>query len=199
MKMTMGVALPTDRSRGRLFENLGKSWWVDLNGGDLPQPILVRLRTSPEGSLVCTGLIIGAFADQEISARDLREIRLGEILENFSSLLAAHKKDKATRELGRVTVGDLLEFSAEHEVARTTLPPGPLGHSREHFELVAKQYRAALVSDPRRPIQRVAQQHWVSEATVHRWLQRCRELGIPIPGTKKRAPKRKQQQRGRKK
>lgn len=192
----MSVALPSDRSRVHVFDGLKSHMWIDLNGGGLPQPILVRLARTPEGSLACTGLIIGAFGDEEITPRDLRGIRLGEILANFSSLLAAHKKNKATRELGRVTIGDLLEASAEGEVRSAVHRPGPRGRPREHFERVAEDYRAALVSHPRSPIKQVAYLWSVNEATVHRWLERCLELGIDIPGKHLQTPKGKQKRRG---
>jgi hypothetical protein len=188
MERPYSMTIPYPMDRRSVFEGLGRNWWVEVFGAGDKVPIQVRLATSPEGSLVCTGLIIGGFQNEAISARDLRGIRLGEILADLATALGEHRKQKALRnveELRRVTIGDLLESSAAWVVKPTKLRPGPHGHPREHFEGVAMAYRAALVSAPRRPIKTLAEQYHASEATVRRWVQRARDMGLlgeSVPG-----------------
>ncbi len=192
MKMRILPPPPLPGNPKSLFDGLRGSWWVEFTEGDLPQRVLLRLATSPEGTIICTGLIVGAFPpEEEISARDLRSIRLGEILSNLGNLLEAHKEFKRKGELKnlaefrRVTIGDMLEASVDYIVRPTTLRPGPKGQPREHFEDVAKAYRAALISDPRRPVKRLAEQYHASGATVRRWIQRARDMGLlgeSVPG-----------------
>jgi hypothetical protein len=195
----MSVLFPLDRPKR--YDSLSRRPWIEVYGADERVPILVDLSTSPEGALVCTGLVIGAFTVEEITARDLREIRLGEILADLGTALTNQKKSKAIRnadELRRITIGDLLEEAASWVVKPTKLRPGPHGHPREHFEDVARAYRAALVSDPRRPIKRLAEQYHASEATVRRWVQRARDMGLlgeSVPGKAGEGSKQKQQQR----
>jgi hypothetical protein len=183
---SMSVLLPQDRRKR--YDSLSRRPWIELYGAHDRTPILVELATSPEGTLVCTGLVVGAFTQEEITARDLREIRLGEILTDLGIAVTNQKKSKAIRnpeELRRITIGDQLEDAVSWVVKPTKLRPGPHGHPREHFEGVATAYRAALVWSPGRPIKTLAEQYHASEATVRRWVQRARDMGLlgeSVPG-----------------
>lgn len=55
--------------------------------------------------------------------------------------------------------------------------PGRRGHPDAFFAQVAKQYRAAQVRSPTKPVQSMANHAKRNPATIHRWLTRARELG----------------------
>jgi hypothetical protein len=58
--------------------------WVQLSGGDLPCEIEVRLGKVGAGQFVCTGICVGApdssESRYEVTARMLRDVRLGNVL-----------------------------------------------------------------------------------------------------------------------
>ena len=144
--------------------------WCVFSGGQLPHPVAIRAARSPDGRLVCTGLALGGLdgdaaaseePEPEITARDLRAIPL-------SQLLAGG---------GKELVGGLLGLTAT-DFSGLRARPGPTGHPREHFEGVAEAYRRALVESPRSPVKWVSQELHYSDATVRRWLRRCRDMGL---------------------
>jgi hypothetical protein len=146
-----------------------------LLGGDLP--LAFQVGTAADGRLVCTGLLIGWNEPRaEVTARALRNIRLGEILGDLVPMGARAPTAKG-RKAARALVTDAPR-------ARTRRP-GPAGHPREHYEQVAKLYKEA--GKRRAPVKWVAEQMDASPATVHRWLQKCREDGL-LARTQRRGP-----------
>ena len=75
------------------------------------------------------------------------------------------------------------------------IKPGPDGWDHEHFERVAAAYRKALTTHPGGPVRALVAQMGRSEATVHRWLQRCRDMGLLGPTRIERAEARRQRTR----
>lgn len=158
------------------LERLKGDQWDVIDGGELPMPVALRVgRRRDDGRLVCTGLILGTYVTdddgelmpaegknvQEITARDLRSIPLGEIL------------------TGRLASLLRLGFPADsgsYEGPRAR--GGPKGYPREHFEGVAAAYRRALHEAPRAPIKTLAAQLHTSEATARRWVRRARDLEL---------------------
>lgn len=143
--------------------------WSVFYDGQLRHPVAIRAARLPDGRLVCTGLALGVLnadvdadvladnAEREITARDLRAIPLSQLLTGGGG-----------RFLGLV--------SADYSGLRAR--PGPTGHPREHFEGVAEAYRRALVESPRSPVKWLTQELHLSDATVRRWLRRCRDMGL---------------------
>lgn len=180
----------------RLLKDVIASKWQGFEGGGLPHPVLLRLEKSPEGRLICTGVIIGAGkprrGSREVTARELRRIPLGEIVSICGEYVRATPKPTRLstgawmfegtfmEELaGIFLTGDLKAYTGP--VAR----PGPKGYPREHFEGVASAYRDALLTAPSRPIAALQGQMSASEATIRRWVQRARDMGLlgdSIPG-----------------
>lgn len=158
----------------------GQPYWVAVEGVGVPFPIVLRLGKGPDGRLACTGMVIGPDLElgQEITGRSLRDIPLGEIL----SMIGGHDFPGAEELGGAVT----------HPWRRPAARPGPVGLSREDLQQVADDYRAALLQAPRRPIKLLAEELHASEATIRRWVQRTRDMGLlgPVqPGKAGEKPK----------
>lgn len=135
--------------------------------------ILVRPAKSPsDGRLICTGLVVGAFGEEELTVRRLRSLPLAQILETLG------RADHEPVLLALFPQG-VPEFGPR-------VKPGPKGHPNVHFEQIADAYRAALGSAPRSPMKTLThaynkgrpQAEWVSEVTVRRWVQRARDKGF---------------------
>lgn len=180
----LGFTFLTPGALGTTFEGLGADWWIRVEGGDLSQPALVRLGRSPEGALVCTGLLLGAEGRHEVTARGLRDIRLAEVV---SALAATAQRARRVRKplpresdsinaFYRALIGTALDDGPL--AAPPKLRPGPRGHPREHFKAVAERYRRSLLLQPRAPIKALALELNASEATVRRWVQRARDMGF---------------------
>jgi hypothetical protein len=161
-----------------------KGTWVRAAGGDLPQPVLVRLGLSDDGRLVATGLHIEA--PSELAARDLRlplAWIVGEIAARrpdvFKSLLAERLEyaDRIKRARGKM---DTLRAAAQ-PVGRPVMRrarPGRRGHPDAHYRQVAQAYRRAKRQHPRGPIRALMEELHASEPTVHRWLNTAVEKGF---------------------
>jgi hypothetical protein len=170
--------------------------WIGFSGKDLPFPVAMSLGRAPDGRLICTGLLIANLdlpaiydppADApewygsqrvEVTPRSLRKLPLAELLESVVAL-----RDDPR---GRAFFREIFRLADE----LPTLPrrrPGPRGYDRAHFEQVADAYRAALAHTPHAPIKALAQQLHYSEATVRRWLQRARDMGLLGASTPGRA------------
>ncbi len=147
----------------KVFVDLGEFPWCEITIKGFPVPLLGCFAKTVDGRLVCTGLMLDPRSNTEISARILREIPLGRILT-----------------LGNVgLLPGYVKSAKPYQPAR--VKSGPKGWPREHFVKVAQAYRQILVTHPRTPIRALARQLDRSEPTVHRWLQRSRDLGLLPP------------------
>jgi hypothetical protein len=156
--------------------------WNKFADGDLPQPVLIRLRQAPDGRLVCTGLIIGAVEEKEISGRDLRRISLPDVLELVDAETAARTKSQGWK--AYIDRPRAAPISTDTSYSPPTLRPAA-GWPREHFEQVARAYRANLVMHPFAPLKALARQLGTTEPTARRWVLRARDMGFlgrPLPG-----------------
>jgi hypothetical protein len=140
-------------------------------------PLALQVSKAADGRLVCTGLLIGWQLDRhpladpvadrvEITARQLRAIHLPEILA------------EAVR-----SQPDMLPATAP-----TVRPPHPgnVGYADGYYENVARQYRDALVVEPRSPMKRLAKQLNVAPATAYRLRDESIRRGFLEPRPKKR-------------
>jgi hypothetical protein len=140
--------------------------WYDAGVPGYPHQVLVCLGEAEDGRLVCTGLVIDPKENLEIPSRLLRDIRLGD----FVTFAASAAKV--------VPVGRVLG-ATRHRVRRSR--PGPDGYPAKFYKDVAGAYRDAVRSHPRTPVLRLMSELRCSEATAHRYLNRCRELGLLDP------------------
>jgi len=161
-----GSITVADSAAGR-FDELqpvkidGEPWWR-WEGTDTPSFSVCLRIGRVQGRLACTGLHLEAAQDGELTARDLRELHLPDLLTRFAWSRDRVEARPATR----------LERPGH---------PGPRGHSREHFEQVAALYREALEADPYRPVAWMRGRLDASPATLRRWIQRARDMGLLGP------------------
>ncbi|MDQ2960405.1 MAG: hypothetical protein M3R48_05065 [Candidatus Dormibacteraeota bacterium] len=147
-----------DQWRDR-FAGISAYPWAEVPIEGLePGVVLVCLGSAENGRLICTGLLVDPTKNVEITSRLLRDVRLGEIL-----AWAA----EAPLPLGRVRTPALRRVR-----------PGRHGYPLAHYKRVAAAYKQALLTHPKTPIRRLITELSASEATVHRWLSRCIELGL---------------------
>lgn len=136
---------------------LSPSQFVDAGlGAMLPIPIAMKLGTSEDGRLVCTGLRLGAEdapgfdpTPLEITATILHRIPLGRIVDQLAKLRAAR-----TGEMQKIQ-SRLDSMVTEH--GRSAIRRGPRGHTPEFWEGIATVYREALVASPHRTARYVAE------------------------------------------
>jgi hypothetical protein len=163
--------------------------WVAFAGDSLPFPVLMSLGRAQDGRLIITGLLIAnldipAVYDEdapdwfsskpvEITSRSLRELPLAGLLNSVAAL----RDDAEGKALFRRLFGLADDLPASFQRRR----PGPKGLPREHFEQVAQAYRVALAQSPRAPVKTLAKQMNTSEATLRRWIQRARDMGLLGP------------------
>ena len=166
--------------------------WIVFADDRLPFPVAVSLGRAPDGRLIITGLlganldIPAVYAEDapgapdwfpskrvEITSRSLRELPLGKLLSSVSAL----KDDPKSRALYRRLLGLADDLPASFQRPR----PGRNPLTREHFEKVAQAYRRALAEPPGAPVKTLAKQWNVPEATLRRWIQRARDMGLLGP------------------
>jgi hypothetical protein len=129
----------------------------------------------------------------EVTATDLRRVPLAAVLGDAANyLVGGDSDDPLTKAVTRRIADDVLRQHATPFV-RTT-PSGRL--PREHFERVAADYRAALVSAPHRLIQHLAERNQVPEPTLRRWVQRARDMGLLGQSTPGKAGEKPRKERG---
>jgi len=146
-------------------------------------PLALRVGKTPDGRLICTGLLIGPIgvteingerfydseAVHEVTARTLRRVKLGELLNEITEVAGDETlPDSAAAQ----------RIIAAAQEGRAARRPGPKGYPAEHFANVANAYRQALMVRPLTPIKYLAEQLGASEASIHRWLRRARDMGL---------------------
>jgi len=192
--MEAGRFVPQWVPKDTLFEVLQLEHnWIAFADDRLPFPVAVSLGRAPDGRLIITGMLIanleiGADYDPgpdapewyrskpvEITTRSLRKVHVADLLNSVTAL----RDDPEGRALFRRLFGLADDLPASFQRRR----PGPKGLPREHFEEVAQAYRRALAEAPSAPVRALAKQLNASEATVRRWIQRARDMGLLGPST----------------
>lgn len=178
------VALPEDREKLTGFT--GSRGWVVFDGGGLPYPVALSAGIGDDGRLRCTGVILGALTAEpaEITSASLRNVRVTELLQGLARLgdaLEAMISYEGPREsrpfLDRLVHGLISDLPPRPPSVRGALP-------REHFEVVAREYRRALALDSRAPMAEMRRRlaTWlgkeIPEPTARRWVQRARDMGL---------------------
>lgn len=141
--------------------------WLPIRMEGQPE-MAATVEVNDSGRPTVSRLFVGALGPTTITARTLRDIRIGEII------------DQAVR-AGAVSIPTA-------EVTDYTAPKGrpPREYPDEHYRWIAAQYRRALVMSPRSPTKRLREMiPDRSDATIRRWVQRARDkgyLGQAVPG-----------------
>lgn len=149
--------------------------WVMLSGDDRdtrsPLPVFLHLARGSDGRVLCDALIVGRlmYEDEgipgEVTSRSLREIPIAELIE--TALKAQDLPDE---------FGDMVRRLVENldVVGTPKRRPGRSGIGDDEIRAAADLYRAA-VATRRKPIEWMAEEMHVSEATVRRRLRRARD------------------------
>ncbi len=130
---------------------------------------LVRLGKSPDGRPVCTGLVLGAFDEDEITARGLRDLPLVQFLSHIGRWQEVREESGA--------------FSKGFKRYTPKLRRGPQGLDDEHFKKIADLYRTALRLQPRAPLKAMQELlgkggYVPSDSTIHGWVRQARLRGF---------------------
>ncbi len=111
-------------------------------GRTLPFPVAIRVGRGDGGRLVCNGLRMGAeavhgwnAAPVQITATDLRDIPLGQIMRDLAEMLAFRLATK-------VNWGEAFQ-ALEIERAKPPSKPGCAGYPKEHWLRIADLFREA--------------------------------------------------------
>lgn len=167
--------------------------WTRVYRGPEPLPfsIEVRARRRLDGRLVCTGVRLGDWDEEEaeVTQRLLRQVKILGILEAMAGVDVPYPVGMPD-EAGKVAVW---HKPFAHGLEAVSLPPrvrpGPAGHTREFFEgrALPRIYADALRRDKRRPARYVAGALYISEPTAYRWIRRAKSLGLlPDPATREK-------------
>ena len=156
-----------------------ESRWMRVSGGDLACPIELRYGEPKAGRFVCTGLRVGApdgAEEWEVSARMLRDIRLGNVLRAVrESLAESRDSDTSSREstqpfgVDGPPLGVLLADKAKNLSVRR----GRKGLDPETLRRTAEVYRQAVDEGLVQPLAATAQRLDVWPSTVWRRLQKA--------------------------
>ena len=146
---------------------------------ELPFDMEVRIGRAADGHFVCTGLRLNHRTDREteITAADLRGIRLPEIVKEAVRVLDA--EDPAWQ---RFFLG--YEIPKVAARAKRRAQPGPSGYDDAFYEEVAAKYREAVAREPRRPYEHFRRQFGkkpVAMSTARRWVLTARKKGMLGP------------------
>jgi hypothetical protein len=166
------------------------SWWSGVVSLPDPDPdvpkvqqlrrrvsIGVRLAKSRDGRLVVTGLTLEPKAssyrrgDEELRARMLRELPLGELLADIAKAEKA-RPDSALFRLGFKPFGG-------RKVRRPRR--GSPGADPQGYEHIAAAWADALAFNPRDYVQTVARRLGCSLSQARAYRRRCIELGLLPP------------------
>ncbi|MDQ0576468.1 hypothetical protein [Agromyces albus] len=177
---------PDSRPPAEAFE---EESWTHVSGGGLPAPIYIRVSRAANGRPVVTGLVVGAtWPNAEITADVLRSIRLGEIVREL------HKGFSPTEVPPYDDFRAQIEWALMHQTyvegaATLTEPSRAFRGDEERLRVFARTYQANIVRSPRSPMAATLRdlenrQEFlkISRATLYRWLERCRDLGL-LPRT----------------
>jgi hypothetical protein len=177
--------LPADREK--ITEFASNRQWVVLDGCGLPYPVTLSAGIGDDGRLRCTGVILGALTAEpvEITSASLRDVRVTELLQQIAStgdLLEPLFSYSGPREgrpfLDRLIPGLVPDLPPQVPPVRGGALP------RGHFEVVANEYRRALVVDTHAPMTELRHRlaEWldreIPEPTARRWVQRARDMGL---------------------
>jgi hypothetical protein len=139
-------------------------------GGLYDGEVLIRLAKSPDGRLVCTGMVLGGAvgSETEITARSLRDLPLTPLLAKLGQW--REKRDQTGI------------FSAGFKRYAPQRRRGPQGLDDEHFKKIADLYREAIKLQPRAPLKAMKEllgkDEDRSDSTIHGWIRQARQRGF---------------------
>ncbi len=162
--------------------------WQAAPSPDGEWELSLEFSPSPAGQLIPTKLTIEVGYQYRwneppeggITARLLHALRIGELVDAFRA------------EYEGALAGEELLFGRHQRIPHAPPPEGnrrpPKGWGEAFYQDVAVSYVRAMRTDPRRPIQRMAQDHpGYTAANVRDWVSKARFLGYLTPSSRGRA------------
>ncbi len=153
--------------------------WVFVEGGDLPQP--VELKVGRRGTrLTVLGLRVdnSSILKLEIDARTLRSIKLGHILQQLGAGYTWPRDDDGPPT--RVDVAT--EARWLEDIARDLGASGPAKQGKapddQQLRGFVEVYRRELKTDPRRAMTTSTRLANMARSTGYRWLRLAQERGL---------------------
>lgn len=142
--------------------------WPDEDG-----PFEVTLRFAPrEGHMQCIGIDVQADAGTIVNAAALRDLRLGELVDDARKALFENAQFPEE------------DFAQQRELWNSRHRGGrPAEYDFDHWTRVALAYRDAYEQN-RTPTRAVERQWKVSYPTAAKWVAKCRKLGLLPPTTR---------------
>ncbi len=167
---------PPDSHGGRFLGRYAGTW-IGVRGGDLPCEIRIRLGTTGRGVLYCTGLRIGApdgKQEYEVTARMLRDIRIGNILrairEGAASRSGTKLDEQVPNNVFKISYGELIAGTAV-PLKNLKVKRGRKGLDPETLRRTAESYLKAVSEGATQPLAVTAQEFDIHPSTVWRRLQ----------------------------
>jgi hypothetical protein len=162
--------------------------------------VALRVGFDDAETLACTGLMVGfdwserhprpeGAPDRAITARELRAIPLGGLLDGIERLLRSYKVPTPPRHpvSGDELPAEIDAWRSFREHVSGAAPrirrlrqhrPGRAGRPREHFEEFAVAWQQQAARTRHSPVQALARKYGVSAATIRRWRARSEALGL---------------------
>jgi hypothetical protein len=168
------VADPTGRAVGRYAGAWTKFW-----GGDLPCEVWIRLGRR-QNRLCCTGVYVGALDGEdeyEVTARNLRDIRLGNLLRFIREGIGGVSGTKLDEPspLAGFNWAEIIGLSATDKVSNLAVRRGRKGLDPETLRRTAETYLQVLREGAKQPLAETATRLDKHPSTVWRRLQNAWE------------------------
>lgn len=168
-------------------DELSNGSWLaisDTQGG--AGEFFVRVAEAADGRPIVTGLYLGG--EREITAKTLREIQLAPILRTITWRESGSAPPASVGGIGPTglarfedavdAIDDVVANAAPSDVSSTS---GSRAPSREKLERFAETYRRCLRENRFDAVARASREFPIHRATAHRWIARCRDLGLLDP------------------
>jgi hypothetical protein len=148
--------------------------------------LFIRLGAAADGRPIVTGMYLSG--EREITAKTLRAIQLATILRTITwresgsappASIGGIGPTGLARFEGVVDAIDAVVDSAERIEGAST--SGSRAPRRDDLERFASTYRGFLRESPYDAVARTASHLKMHRATAHRWIARCRDLGLLDP------------------
>lgn len=153
--------------------------WVEVRGGELEAPILMRFGKTADGRFVLNGLILGAdFPRPEITANTLRRIPIAEIVRQLWDNFTMESPPPYDDFEESVTWGLMQSFALRQDWLPDRSRATNRAPADAELERFAEIYLEERARNHRRAMTSTAERLHISRATANRRAAVCRERGL---------------------
>lgn len=175
---------PLAQPEGYQFWPIDDSW-IRVTGSELPYPVNIKVTRTAQRLRVVALHIEGV---TEVTSRNLREIRIGKVLEALASRLSGRKPSWSELNLSAMSDYDIAveDWWWEQGDISAAIEEIPLSErakqgrapTREQLQEFVGIYAAHLAGGRRTAMTRATQQAHMARSTGYRWLELAREQGL---------------------